>query len=158
HGWLNYQYFLAEPCYVLKDTEFARELYDRFLPHARRYYVWGVSGMFVAPPFTRALGLLDMALERWDSAVHNLQDGLGCSEAIGLRGWLARVRYELALALRGRGADGDAEKARELQIQARELARELGQTSLESAMDRHPAWPEQARLAAEGRKDELAAF
>lgn len=137
HGWLNYQYFLAEPCHVLKDTELARELYDCFVPHSGRFYVWGITGKFVAPPYSRALGLLDMTLERWDSAVHNLQDALRRSEAMGLRGWLARVRYELALALRGRRADGDTEKAHELQTQARELALQLGQTALLSVLDRH---------------------
>jgi hypothetical protein len=134
-GWPHYQYFLAEPCFLLKETEIAHELYDCLLPHAERIYTWGLTGMFVAPPYTQPLGLLAMTVGRFDDAVQHLEDALLRSEAIGLRSHLARLRYQCALALLGRDIGGDEKRARTLLCSARDLATELGQAGLLPLID-----------------------
>jgi tetratricopeptide (TPR) repeat protein len=122
--------YLAEPCFLVGDAEFAEKIHARLQPKAGSFWQMGPICMVVYPPCTQALGLLAMAMGRFDDAVRCFEDALLRSESIGLRSHLARLRYEYALALRGRRAPGDSQKARELLLQARELATELNQIDL----------------------------
>ena len=126
----------AEACYCTQDTGLAAQLYERLWP--LRASFWPVHypvSMAFFPPYSQPLALLAMTLNKWTEAVELLQHALARSEAIGLRSHLARLRYEYALALLGRGEAGDGTAARRVLLQARELARELGQVGLFALID-----------------------
>lgn len=126
----------AEACYCTGDAGLAAQLYERLWP--LRASFWPVHypvSMAFFPPYSQPLALLAMTLNKWSDAVELLQHALARSEAIGLRSHLARLRYEYALALLGRGEAGDGTAARGVLRQARKLAQELGQSGLLALID-----------------------
>ena len=75
---------------------------------------WGTVGYFWQGPARAWQGSLLLVLERWDEAVTTLEDALTTVELGGARPIAAHLRCELARALIGRGAPGDAARAVEL--------------------------------------------
>jgi hypothetical protein len=132
-------FFLGEPCLVAQDRTVAQIAYERLLPRARCFFQSGFAGLCTGPPNAQALGLFAMTLGQADAAAQHLATALAASEASGLCGELARLRYEYALALRMRNGPSDALGARLLIAQARESAIELDQLGLLPVLDRELA-------------------
>jgi hypothetical protein len=121
---------LVDAAHLLGDVALAERLYDALLPRAHRFYTLGPIGSYIEPPYARQLGLLAETMGRFDSAVDHLVHAETRVVRAGMRGHLARVRYELAGALLRRGKPGDRERATALLEESRALAAELGQRDL----------------------------
>ncbi len=96
---------------------------------------WGATGYIWEGPVGHWMGGLLAVLERWEEAVPVLEEALGAAAAAGARPVAADVRCTLALALAGRGAGGDLERADELLGAASEEAERLGMTWLAGRVD-----------------------
>lgn len=116
----------------------AEAMYESLFPHADRFFCWLVA-MSLEPPVSQSLGLFALTLDRYDLAIAHLEEALARSEAINLRSGLARLHYQLALALTRRGASGDHSRAERLRHQGRALALSLEQTDLLNQMEREQA-------------------
>lgn len=132
-------FFLCEPCLLVQDRVVAQLAYERLLPRASCFFQSGFAWLCTGPPNAQALGLLAMSLGQVGTAVQHLSAALFASEASGLRGELARLRYEHALALRMRGGPGDAPSAQMLIARARESALALNQLGLLPTLEKELA-------------------
>ncbi len=85
--------------------------------------------------FVRYCGLVAGALGRHSEAVEDHEAALAQHQQMRAPGWEARSRYDLALALLGRGETGDVERAGTLLNEVVQRTNELGMTRLlEQAM------------------------
>ena len=85
---------------------------------------------------SRSLGLLAMALERWDEADDHLGSALEFNRAIGAAPWVARTHVARADLLVRRGRAGDDEAAQAELSAARAIGEELGLTQVLEASRR----------------------
>jgi hypothetical protein len=108
---------------------FPGHLYEALLPYRGRLVVLGGANA-VNGPASHYLGLLAARLGRPDDAVAHFEDAIGLAERIGARPALARSLTALGETLSVRGGDGDARRSAGLLRRGRELAGELGLTSL----------------------------
>jgi hypothetical protein len=91
---------------------------------------WGVFGLTFEGPALQWTGALLATLGRFAEAVPVLERALSMAEALGARPLEARLRGDLAAALRGRNAAGDQARARELHTTALTAAQTLEMTHL----------------------------
>jgi DNA-binding NarL/FixJ family response regulator/tetratricopeptide (TPR) repeat protein len=103
---------LAEVCAVLGDARLAAPLYDRLLPYAGRCLLFTQHLCYGAA--SRYLGLLAMAMSRWDVAEAHFVDALAMHERMQARPLLAHARREYAAMLLRRGRRADLPHARTL--------------------------------------------
>jgi uncharacterized protein HemY len=73
----------------------------------------------------RALGLLATTVREWERAEAHFEVALGLDQAMGAVAWRARTEQGYARMLLARGADGDADRARDLLAHALAGTREL---------------------------------
>jgi tetratricopeptide (TPR) repeat protein len=121
---------LTDACHLAGDAKLADRLYRTLLPRAQLLYHLGPLTACIDLPYARHLGLLAETLGRADDAVAHLEAALELASRAGMRGHLARLRYELARSLLARGSADDRARAATLLAEARALATELGQTVL----------------------------
>jgi hypothetical protein len=107
----------------------AARLYEALLPYRGRLVIWGGANA-VNGPACYYLGLLAARLGRPDDTVAHFADAVELAGRIGARPALARSLVELGEALTRRGGDGDARRAADLLRRGRDLAGELGLTTL----------------------------
>jgi ATP/maltotriose-dependent transcriptional regulator MalT len=138
---LNTLTLLAEACVELGDQQRAERLYELLLPYADRPAAVLVHAIHVGA-VSHYLGMLATLLERWDDAERQFEHALALNERLGLRPYAAHTRHAWADMLVRRGDANDLERARELNAQALNVAREIGMarlermaTSLESHLD-----------------------
>lgn len=129
---------LTDACCLVADRKLGDRLYRALSSRAERFVFLGPLVAGVDLPYARHLGVLAELLGRADDAVAHLEDAEARVSRGGMRGHLARVRYELARALLARGAPGDRDRAAALGAQARALATELGQEGLLPRLDALP--------------------
>ncbi len=125
---------LVEPCHLLGEVTLAEALYPMLLPRARRMWWLGPLGAYYEPPYARFLGLLAETLGRHDAAIDHLVEAEAITVRAGMRGYFARLRYELAGALLARGRPEDRVRAASLLEDAQTLAEQLGQQLLLAAI------------------------
>lgn len=138
---------LAETCVGAGDAALATVLYARIAPLSAHLCSWGMTGLFCEGPFDRQLGLLAALRGQADVAGRHFEAAATRCRQLGLRPHLARVLFEHArAALEGTATCPPAVTARDLAIEARALARDLGQSGLLAQLD---ALDASARLAAD---------
>jgi hypothetical protein len=103
-----------------KDAEAAEREYSAIEPHK------GTACFIVPLTFDRLLGLLAATADQIDRAVMHYEDGLSFCDRAGYRPEYAWTACEYADALLVRNHPGDPAKATALQVEAREIAFELG--------------------------------
>jgi DNA-binding CsgD family transcriptional regulator len=115
-------------------------------------------GVFFLGPVELALGRGALDLGRLDAAVEDLGAAVEAADRAGAAGFVAEAQYHLALALHGRGAPGDHDRAAVAARDADRLARALGMaawvdrtTALADRLRparRHDLSPREAEVAA----------
>ena len=114
----------------LGDGALAARVEPLLVPYRDFWVVFGI-GAATLGPVAYSIGILQLAQGRGDDAVASFELALERSHSMRARPYVARSQAGLAGALRLRGAPGDAERADELEAQARDAARELGMLRLE---------------------------
>jgi hypothetical protein len=122
--WLLGAALAAEACALVGDAASGAVLYEQLLPYAGRHAIGHAEGSVGA--LDRYLGLLCGLAGNLDRAVAHLQAAVHHNEQMGARPWTALSQHDLAVALRLRGAGGDAASAGALDAAALATARELG--------------------------------
>ncbi|MET0593359.1 MAG: BREX system ATP-binding domain-containing protein, partial [Polyangiaceae bacterium] len=108
------------------DREKASAFYDRLLPSAQMWLVFGFAGFSVDSTFARLLGGFATLLGRFADAEKHYADALQIAESAAARPEFARVSIEYGHMLLERGGDGDADRAADLFASARPICEELG--------------------------------
>ena len=116
------------------------------------------TGVFFLGPVELTLGRGALDLGRCDAAVADLEAAVEAADRAGAAGFVAEAQYHLALALHGRGAAGDHDRAAVAARDADRLARALGMaawvdrtTALADRLRparRHDLSPREAEVAA----------
>ena len=116
------------------------------------------TGVFFLGPVELSLGRGALDLGRCDAAVADLEAAVEAADRAGAAGFVAEAQYHLALALHGRGAAGDHDRAAVAARDADRLARALGMaawgdrtTALADRLRparRHDLSPREAEVAA----------
>ena len=102
---------------------------DGDLVEAERFYREAVDELTrIDRPVVRAMALgmvaeFDERAERYDAAIANLEEAVGISDSLGLRGFLGSLQARLAWALLHRG---DVARAEDVYRRALDVARPLG--------------------------------
>ena len=152
-NWLIANTLLAEVCGMLRDGERAPELYERLLPYAGRNVVVGRASTCNGSA-SRLLGMLAVAMRRWDEADSHFADAMEMHERMGARPWKARTAVAWASMLLARRARGDKAHARELLAEAVLEADALGMAVVaeqaRALVPAGPAGPGGAGVAAAG--------
>jgi hypothetical protein len=125
---------LAVTVVLAGDVGLAAALYDRLLPSAPLWVVYGVAGFAVEASYGRILGGLATLLGVWDDAERHFADALQRAEAIGARPEMAKIMDAHARMLLARGTPGDVDRARTFFARARVLGEAVGLTRLVDAM------------------------
>ena len=121
---------LTESCLILKDERRAQSLYDLLLPYRDR--VASILMVFTYyGAVARFLGMLAAELSRWDEAEIHFTTALEINERLRLRPFAAHTCHEWAKMLLKRGDPADLTRARDLNDQALDAAREIGMTRLQ---------------------------
>jgi len=116
---------LAVTCHALGDARRAELLHGLLLPRAAyNVPLSRIGGTMGAT--AHYLGLLAGAMDRWDEAVGHFEAAIASHLRQGFPPLLANSRHQLAIALRRRGAAGDADRAETDLEAARSMARALG--------------------------------
>jgi tetratricopeptide (TPR) repeat protein len=115
---------LASVCAFLGDAERAEPLYEALLPYAG-YNVHAHPEAALGSA-SRYLGVLAATMSRWTNAASHFERAIEMNAAMNARPSLAHSHRDYARALKGRGAPGDRERARELLTDAIGNYRELG--------------------------------
>jgi Tetratricopeptide repeat len=123
--WLASASMLAEACALLGDQQRAASLYQQLAPFATRTVTSGAAMVWMGP-VAHSLGLLAMAMGRWDQAVVHLEDSLATSTREGARVSAARSGIAYARVLLQRARAGDSVKAQDLLDKACVTAEDLG--------------------------------
>ena len=108
---------------------------------------WSATGYIWEGPLGHWVGGLLGVLGRWDEAVPVLEEALSLAASAGAVPVAADVRCTLALALAGRGADGDLARADGLLEAAAADAGRLGMALLAARVGRARQRPGRAALA-----------
>jgi hypothetical protein len=110
---------------ILGDSAAAARAYEVMLPYAGRVLTiaraavcWGPADSF--------LGRLAATAQLWDEADEHFEAGLAACERMGTRAMAARTRWWHAEMLHARARPEDAERAAELEADARATADALG--------------------------------
>jgi DNA-binding CsgD family transcriptional regulator len=127
--WISSMAFLAEVCVALGDAPRAAILHRLLLPYAGRILVPG-NGAGCAGAADRHLGLLAATMGNWPEAERHFAAALALNAETGGLAPLAHTRHDLAAMLLGRGAPGDAARARALFDEALAEATRLGLAAL----------------------------
>jgi tetratricopeptide (TPR) repeat protein len=113
----------AEACAFYEDDRHAGAIASLLEPYGGQVLMVGWQDC--RGPVDLYLGMVRAVEGRLDQAVERLEAALGCSRYIESPRWTARTSYELARALRRRGADGDVERALALVAEALPVAESL---------------------------------
>jgi DNA-binding winged helix-turn-helix (wHTH) protein len=132
--WLICLAHLAEVSAGLGDRERAKLLHTLLAAHADRVIGAG-PGIASLGHASRYLGLLAMALERWEEAARLLDTARAEHERMGARPWLAytlsdQARLSSGRPLRGRARAAASTQAEKLRRRALDLARAVGMDGL----------------------------
>jgi class 3 adenylate cyclase/tetratricopeptide (TPR) repeat protein len=141
--WFETIMHLAAITAHLGNTRAAAALYELLHPYAGHNTYTGMGSF---GPVDRTLGLLAVALERYETAEQHFTAAIELSTALRAPGWAAHARTGLAHMLSIRGQDGDHDRGKEIAAQALADADELGLTGLAGQL--------RALLADEGLPDE----
>jgi tetratricopeptide (TPR) repeat protein len=106
------------------DAVLAAEQYERFKPQQ------GTAIVMAGVSVDRLLGLLSVALQRWDAALAHFEDALAFCQRVGYRPEHAWAASDYAEAILAQAVHGDREKATTLEAEALTLARSLGMRPL----------------------------
>jgi tetratricopeptide (TPR) repeat protein len=128
--WLRAVTDLASLCARLGDVSGATVLHGRLEPYAERVVTIG-QGSVITGSVSHYLGLLATTAGDFDEAESRFKASAVTHTRLGAPLWLARTRIEWARMLLARRCSGDAERARELLMQAVTTARELGAVTVE---------------------------
>ncbi len=140
-GWLVTVTQLAEVCALLGDTARAETLIALLQPYAGRCVAVGM-GLGFNGAVSHYLGLLSATLGRWDEAAGHYAGALAVQTRMGARSRVARtsVAYAATLIAADQIGDGagprEIDQARDLLLQARTIARELGMVGVQEESDR----------------------
>ena len=126
--WLLGASLAAEACASVGDASGAQVLYAQMAPYAGRHAIGHAEGSVGA--VDRYLGLLAAAFDRLDDAVRHLEAAVAINERMGARPWAAHSQRDLAEILRRRAAQGDLERAADLDGSAFEAATAMGMVAL----------------------------
>jgi hypothetical protein len=126
-------WFLAEGCWLTRDSERAADLYDLLLPHRERCAVVPHSA-FVGP-IAGALGSLAAIMGRATEASDHFECGIGTARALGAGGIVANLQERHALTLLELGGPDAGLRAAQLAVEARATAEELGMSALLGRLD-----------------------
>jgi tetratricopeptide (TPR) repeat protein len=137
----------AEVCARLADVERAALLYERLLPHADRWVVFGPGGA-CAGSARRPLGLLAATLSRFDDAAGHYESAIETHRRAGALPLVARSEEGLARVLRQRG---DRQRADQLLVSALHAASALGMTRLVERIEALESGPAAATAPASPR-------
>jgi tetratricopeptide (TPR) repeat protein len=121
---------LAEACALLGEAGVAGTLLPMLAPHAGSVVVLATTAGCLGSA-ARYAGLLARTAGRLDEAVAHFEDALATNARIGAVPQRAHTQHDLAVALRARGAPGDADRAAALDAEAGATARDLGLVALE---------------------------
>jgi len=117
--WLTGMVDIAEAAIEVGDPVYAGPLFDRLKPWANQLPATGASAL---GPVSHTLGGLATVLGRFDEAEAYFILSAQLSHSMGAKFFAARTDLLWARMLATRGAPGDAAKARELLINARDVA------------------------------------
>jgi len=131
--WLYAMSLLAECAVALDDRERSGVIYAQLAPYAGLVALAG-SEVSVGP-VDRPLGLLAAALGSDIDATRHFEAAIAACQRTGARPWLARSQEDFAAMLAARGSAEDRQAAIPLATSARDLASELGMTSLRDRTD-----------------------
>ena len=126
--WLPSVTYLAEACGVLRDAEFAEELYALLRPYAGRLVT--LPPAIVYGPTSHYLGQLAAILGRWDVAARHFDDAMDLESRAQIRHQLARTQVAYARMLLERGRGDEVLLARSLLAAAERTAEALGMPGL----------------------------
>jgi tetratricopeptide (TPR) repeat protein len=127
--WLFSMCLLAEVAEHIGDSGRAATLYELLLPFERRTAVAAPEGC--TGSIARNLGILAMAMGRWDAAERHFDDAVRMNEGMGARPWAAHTRFAYGRMLLSRADDGQRARAITLLSEALGAARDLGMVTLE---------------------------
>lgn len=119
-----------------EDRERAAVFYERLLPSADMWLVFGFAGFSVDSTFARLLGGFATLLGRFDDAAKHYDDAVRIAESAAARPELGRASLDYAHMLLLRAGPGDAGRAVHLFARARLIGEELG---LSQSLGRLPA-------------------
>jgi len=126
--WLYGMSLLAEVTGCLGERRHAAALYDSLLPYA---HVAAVSAPDACTgSISRPLGILAVAMERWEEASRHFNDALKMNRKMGARPWVAWTQFDYAQMLATRNLSRDRETAADILTHAITTARELGMAAL----------------------------
>jgi class 3 adenylate cyclase len=128
-NWTVSMALLSEVAAYLGDVPRAAWLYERLLPYARTTIVVG-GGWACHGSAERFLGLLAMALGRYEAADRHLRTARRANASIGAHPLVAIGRLDHARLLALRDAPGDRERANDLLGQVLESGYDLGMRAL----------------------------
>jgi hypothetical protein len=115
------------------DEAAAAVLYEMLAPYENRF-VW--AGPVCRGSVAHALGALARTLGDLDAGDAHFAHAAPVHERMRAPFFLARTWLEWSALLLERGAQGDAERAREMLVDAREIARERGFAQIERRAER----------------------
>jgi ATP/maltotriose-dependent transcriptional regulator MalT len=122
--WLYGTSLIAEACVLLSEKDSAPVLYRSLAPWSALNAVDHPEG--IRGSVARYLGQLAALRGRFDEASGHFENALAMNERMGFRPWLALTQRDFAAMLRARGRAGDAERAAQLDADARGIAGEIG--------------------------------
>jgi DNA-binding CsgD family transcriptional regulator len=132
-NWLPSAALCAAACAALGDMARAAILFELLRPYAARNVTMHMGvGCYGAA--ARYLGLLAATLERWDDADRYFEQAVALNGRMGARPWVARTRYDHALALLARAAQ--TRPGEQLRPRALELLRRAGADAEELGLGR----------------------
>jgi predicted ATPase len=124
-------------------------IYDLVCPYERRWVLSGRDAVAPLGPIAYYLGMLAVALSRFDAAARHFEVALEAAERIGSRPYLALTQSAYGAMLARWGTTLDSQRARQLLEDALNTAQELGMNQLYddvvAARDGLPpdrVWPE----------------
>ena len=123
HAWLEGASIASLVAARLGDHPRSKTLYERLAPYAGSV---NYPRSFVEEPFDYHLGVLATTLGRYADAGRHLAASEDLCKRMRAPTSLARTRFQLAVMLHARGADGDSDEARFFALAALADAEELG--------------------------------
>jgi hypothetical protein len=122
--WLYAMSLLAEACMILQEKDHAEVLYRLLAPWATLNAVDHPEG--IRGSVSRYLGQLATLRAQLNDAAKHFEDALAMNHRMGARPWLALTQRDYAAMLRARGEADDAERAAQLDAEARSIADAIG--------------------------------
>ena len=116
---------LAEACWLLGNADQCAQIAAAIAPDKEKVAVTGFA-VIILGPLARPYGLALAGAGDLDGAFDALTLAIEISDRCGYDLWAARARMERALVADARGADGDAEQARDDRLAAMDWATDKG--------------------------------